>query len=427
MKVITFSKKVTVLTTHGEHKVEISANPGERLVFDDDNALTIQQNPGSANYIWEVSDLGPYLRELPPVKNWRRRRVLFYRNRGIGDQLISSALSRFFREILGAEAFQLSDRVHEPLWAFNPYIGNVPLSMPMHLDPVWRASRMVKTPTGWDEVPGKPFFHGAYFFESATEWDNDSEQPNVYDRIFGMCGLEPARIPAKFKRPIFSIQTEDINKRLDWLRQVGAAMNKDLSQGYIFLQIQSTNKVRSLPASLTEKVLYAANEFAEKRGLPILCGGSTPFSPEIAGLIAKTPMAINVATTMNNLRLYGSIVGGASIVIGPDSSALHFAAAFEVPALGIWGPFSPESRCRYYPNQIHLYHPELCPSCPCYNYLPELPFGKCPRGTMQTSCEVYEGVNYGEIAEALANLLPLPTYTEKRIPVLAGQPEAVGR
>ena len=37
MKVITFSKKVTVLTTHWEHKVEISANPGERLVFDDDN------------------------------------------------------------------------------------------------------------------------------------------------------------------------------------------------------------------------------------------------------------------------------------------------------------------------------------------------------------------------------------------------------
>jgi ADP-heptose:LPS heptosyltransferase len=398
MKVITFSKKVTVLTTHGEHKAEINANPGERLIFDDDNALTIQQNPGSVSYIHEVTDLNPLIRELPPVKNWRKRRVLFYRNRGIGDQLICSCLSRFFREILGAEAFQLSDRVHEPLWAYNPYIGNVPLSMPMHLDPVWRAK-------------GRPFFDAAFFFESATEWDNDSEQPNVYDRLFGMAGIEPSRVPAKFKRPIFSVQPDDINKRIDWLRQVGAAMKKDLTNGYIFLQIQATNKVRSLPFSLTEKVLSATNEFAESRDLPILCGGSTPFPPETAALISKTPLAINVATAINNIRLFGTVVGGASLVLGPDSSALHFAAAFEVPALGFWGPFSPGSRTAYYPNQIHLYHPELCPASPCYNYLPELPVTKCPRGTAQTSCEVFEGISYEEIAEAIEKLLPAVNYS----------------
>jgi ADP-heptose:LPS heptosyltransferase len=187
-------------------------------------------------------------------------------------------------------------------------------------------------------------------------------------------------------------------------------MNKDLSNGYIFLQIQATNKVRSLPFSLMEKVLAAVNEFGEQRNLPILCGGNIPFPPDIAGLIAKTPMAINVATTINNLRLFGAIVGGASLVIGPDSSALHFAAAFEVPALGFWGPFSPESRTRYYPNQIHLYHPELCPASPCYNYLPELPITKCPRGAQQTACEVYEGVSYGEILDAIGNLLPPVTH-----------------
>jgi ADP-heptose:LPS heptosyltransferase len=333
--------------------------------------------------------------------------VLFYRNRGIGDQLICSSLSRFFREILGAEAFQLSDRVHEPLWAYNPYIGNVPLSVPMHLDPVWRAK-------------GRPFFDAAYFFESATEWDNDSEQPNVYDRLFGMAGMEPSRVPAKFKRPIFSLQPDDINRRIDWLQRVGAAMRKDLTSGYIFLQIQATNKGRSLPASLTEKILTATEELAAKRGLPILCASNTPFPPEIAALITKTPSALNVATTINNLRLFGSIVGGASLVLGPDSSALHFAAAFEVPALGFWGPFSPESRTRYYPNQIHLHHPELCPACPCYNYLPELPIMKCPRGMQQTSCEVYEGITEKEIATALENLLPDVSYRlPLTVPLLA--------
>jgi ADP-heptose:LPS heptosyltransferase len=122
-------------------------------------------------------------------------------------------------------------------------------------------------------------------------------------------------------------------------------------------------------------------------------------------------MAINVATAINNIRLFGSIIGGASLVLGPDSSALHFAAAFEVPALGFWGPFSPGSRTAYYPNQIHLYHPELCPASPCYNYLPELPVTKCPRGTAQTSCEVFEGISYEEIAEAIEKLLPAVNYS----------------
>jgi ADP-heptose:LPS heptosyltransferase len=361
------------------------------LIFDDDNALTIQQNPGSARYIHEVSDLSPYIEEIRKPTHWAKKRVLFYRNRGIGDQLICSAASRFFTEMLGAECHQLADRVHEPIWGYNPYIQGAALSVPMHLDTVFRAK-------------GTPFFQGAFFFESITEWDSDGEQPNVYDRLFSMLGLDPARVSSKFKRPIISLQKPDVDKRIQWLQQVGSAVNKSCANGYIFFQPRATNKPRSLPNSLIEKVLFAANEYAEKLQIPILVADDKVLDPEIFDMVKRTPMAINVATAINHVRLLLSIICGATTVIGPDSAALHIAAAHEVPAVGIWGPFEPNSRCQYYLRQIHIHHKELCDNSPCYNYLPELPYPKCPRGAEQPHCECFDGVSIDEILEAIKNV-----------------------
>jgi len=393
VRILTFSRKVTVVTKTAGSVAEISCNGGERLIFNDDDALSIQQDPGSARYIESVSDLRPYLDEIAArhTGSWRNNRVLFYRNRGIGDQLIASAASRFFAEMLSAQCHQASERVHEPLWLGNPYIGGAAFSMPLHLDVVYRA----KSPA---------FASGAFFLESISEWDSDSEQSNVYDRLFGMLGLDPGRIAAKFKRPTLTLQKSDLELRNQWLRKVSAAVNKPLDHGYIFLQVAGTNKVRSLPPMLIEKTLFAANEYAAKLQIPILVTDNKPFAPEIVEMIRRTPQAINLAGAINSVRLLASIIAGSSVVIGPDSSALHIAAAFEVPAIGIWGPFSPESRTLYYPRQIQLFHAECCPHAPCFNYLPDLPVTKCPRGIQQPYCEVFEGVLVEEIFEALKNV-----------------------
>ena len=149
------------------------------------------------------------------------------------------------------------------------------------------------------------------------------------------------------------------------------------------------------------KALYSMNEFAAKLQIPILIADDKPLDAEVTKMVQSTPMAINVSTAINNVRLLLSIIGAANVVVGPDSSALHVAAAFEIPAVGLWGPFEPNSRCKYYPRQVHLYHPDLCPQAPCFNYLPELPAMKCPNGPNQRHCEVYEGIETEEIFEAL--------------------------
>jgi ADP-heptose:LPS heptosyltransferase len=385
MKVITFSQRVTVNTMHGEHLSEITCNPGVRLIFDDDNAASIATNTSSNSFILELSDLDAMLRDLPLISHYKKRRVLFYRNRGHGDQLILSGVARFFREVLQADVRVLSDRVHEGLWHGNPFILGVPLSCPLGLDAVWRAK-------------GRPFFDRSFFIESLTEWDTDGEQPNVYDRLYALCGIDPERVNAKYKRPVFALTNDDCEQRSAWLKRL--AIDR-----YILVQLRAANKGRSLPLKSSMIVLQAVNDVAHKKGLKALLTDDKALESELVEIISGMSEVINAARAIPSIRLFGALVAGASAVVGPDSSALHFAAAAETPALGLWGPFSPESRAKYYPRQAHIWHSSLCPSAPCFNFLPELPAAKCPHGAKQQSCECFDGVTYDEVYSALLELL----------------------
>lgn len=50
-----------------------------------------------------------------------------------------------------------------------------------------------------------------------------------------------------------------------------------------------------------------------------------------------------------SLRQVGAVLSLARFGVGPDSSLLHFAAAVDLPWLGIFGPTSGEVICRHYP------------------------------------------------------------------------------
>jgi ADP-heptose:LPS heptosyltransferase len=318
----------------------------------------------------------------------------FYRNRGLGDQLINSSLSRYFTEVLGARTYQASNKLHEPVWAFNPYAGGYPSSLPLNLD-----TTLFKK--------GTRFFQGLFFMESVSEWDTEQEQPNVYDRIFAMCGINPQNVAPKWKRPFFMMQKSDVDTREQFLKQFNnnESFQNFPQNGYFFVQSRATNVGRTIPAHILEKILSAASELAEKLKIPILCSDDLLFSEEVASVVRQFPSCIDISGQINSVRLYASLIESASLVIGPDSSAIHFAAAFETPALGIWGPFSPAARTKYYPRQIHLHHTDRCQYSPCFNYLPALPVNKCPKGQEQTSCEVFEGVTYEEVFGAINELI----------------------
>jgi ADP-heptose:LPS heptosyltransferase len=104
-----------------------------------------------------------------------------------------------------------------------------------------------------------------------------------------------------------------------------------------------------------ERVLEVASAEAARIGATIFCVKNTAFSPEIAALIKKTPHAVNLEKQLSTVTHFAELIAGASLFIGPDSSGLHLAAAFETPALGLWGSFHPDLRVKYYKNQVHIY------------------------------------------------------------------------
>lgn len=384
MKIVSFTRRVNLVINSGPSKTTISQNPGERILLDDVTAQILPTDPQTES----VSDFWPYYQNFvqrPP--KWRDKRVLFYRPRGFGDQLIASCLSRFFTEMLGARCYQLADKVHEQLWLGNPYIGGAPIEVPIALDALVRHK-------------SRPFFDYFFPFESVSEWDCEPEQENVYDRLFAIAGFR--EVPDRFKTPFFQITQADRDAFQDWILKTRINHEFGFDKGYILYQMRATNPGRTVPLEQQALVIQELN----KIGVPILCIDDEQLKKPFSEMLANFEHAHDMSGSIKHIRLLGTLIANSKLTVGPDSVAIHFAAASATPCLSIWGPFDPASRIKYYPKQIGLSHFEKCPNAPCFNYLPTLPANKCPGGDKQQYCECYKGVSSHEIEEALETLLP---------------------
>lgn len=393
MKVLTFSKRTTLHTTIAQHKSQIVVNPGTRIVLDDISAQAViapkdvaMTNGALPGYLLNYSDISPYLCKSPK-RDWKDRNVLFMRKRGIGDELCLTAIPRYFNDKFGANCYVLCHASTESIWQHNDTIRGV-VGEPLYLDSIHRDN-------------GRPFFEHSFFFESVTEWDSEPDQGNVYDTLFRMAGVNPKNVDDRYKKPYIRLHKDEQRGFLSW--QEGACSeyeSLDLSQGYIVHQLSTTNEVRNVPEKKELEILAAL----EKSNKPVLVVDDKLTTPDIDKFLGESKNIFNVTCRIPTLRLYFSIIAGASCVIGPDSSALHVAAAFDVPSIGLWGPFSYQSRAKYYPKHYPIWANHLCPNAPCYNFAPKLPFHLCPQGNNQKHCEVFEGISEKQVTDLLETL-----------------------
>jgi ADP-heptose:LPS heptosyltransferase len=75
---------------------------------------------------------------------------------------------------------------------------------------------------------------------------------------------------------------------------------------------------------------------------------------------AKQVHAVNASRDLPSLAQAVALIGELDLVIGPDSSMLHVAAAHRVPLIGLYGPFPSDLRLRYYKNAIGIDSVTLC-------------------------------------------------------------------
>ncbi|KPJ57899.1 MAG: hypothetical protein AMS15_09485 [Planctomycetes bacterium DG_23] len=123
--------------------------------------------------------------------------------------------------------------------------------------------------------------------------------------------------------------------------------------------------------------------------------------------IEDLPEGAAVAEDLS-LREVGALMGECSLLIGADSGLVHFAAAVETPALGLFGPTNPQTTLRFYPLADLLWRPEVgeevgC-GMPCY-YASERGFrcfgvGRCmlsisPASVVKRALEMLHSVGPG--------------------------------
>jgi heptosyltransferase-2 len=102
----------------------------------------------------------------------------------------------------------------------------------------------------------------------------------------------------------------------------------------------------------------------EDRGaVLVVCGPSERDAARAIVAAAGHPRVVSLAGLDLSIGLTKACVRRASLLITTDSGPRHFAAAFGVPVLTLFGPTHIAWTRTYHPHAIHLQHPVPCGPC----------------------------------------------------------------
>ncbi|MBD3400729.1 MAG: hypothetical protein GF399_10420 [Candidatus Coatesbacteria bacterium] len=191
-------------------------------------------------------------------------------------------------------------------------------------------------------------------FEGLIEGSSTGEpsRRNVYDLFFDHCGLDPSMITPESKRPCWKPAPGDLKKS----RRLYDQLTATTSRGVIGLQWRTSSILRTYPprrlAELCQQLVA--------EGYQVLLLGrprELPRGPLPAGIlrIGRQPITVLMA-----------LLPRLELLVAPDSFFTHAAAAQNVPTVALYGPFSADSRTKYYPRCRTL---EVSSDCaPCFKH-----------------------------------------------------------
>lgn len=264
--------------------------------------------------------------------------LMIYRQGALGDQLQLTSLTERIKSLYPrGRIFVVTGIGVDDIWLYNPTMEHL---------------RCVPTL----EFVKNCDYH--LMLEGMQENDVEVDQENVYDSMFANLGME---CPDDFKRPFIYLGDQDNQLRNEWHQ------NRPLGQ-YVVYQFSPSIESRMYPWSLG----YQAIAGLQKAGYRVVLVGQSKVIPE------APHGTLNLINRTKRFREMVPIVREAACVVCPDSSMGHLTAAFpEVPAVSLWGPFSPDCRVKHYTNHHPLWPRAVCPYSPCFVNAPKLPVERC--------------------------------------------------
>lgn len=319
-----------------------------------------------------------------------------HRSRGIGDLLFMTGPLAFLHHMSGGTAkFYVKSLVDR-----GTILANHPC---LHLQTA------LYGPTLYDTLP---LYRYHWFVESVTEFNEDHDQPNVYDVLFRQIGLNPDHIDKKFKRPTVGFSEADLRGLHVFYQAVWSERKIDLRcTPYYVVAPFSHGEVRMASLKLWLNLIHELSKVN-----PVIVVGSTrtaiPDSDISAGefvnvmksMCRKSSNIINILGE-TPLRSILTIISKAKCVLSLDSAPLYMAQACRVPAVSLWGPHSPSVRLGYDVDYMDLaiHKTQACVNSPCFAYA-GLPKTKCPQKDQQRWCSVLESITMEDVFEKITKL-----------------------
>jgi len=328
--------------------------PYDRYVVADCEFDTLKDRTPHTN--WEWSSFNSYERRYGG-QDLNGKRVCIYRHSAFGDQLMVSALPRYLKAKYPQALIHLYCHPSvQSMWYGNPFVDNSAISLPIPFDAMKRYDYHI-------------------FFEGMLEGNSETDQSCCYDDMFDFCGCR--NVPDGFKRPHFQSRPEDYKTFNDLA----------LSRPYLVYHLSPANPNRMYPWD--QGMDFIQRFHAERPDWMVLIVGQktlatgTKLEVNAAGMMqqGEYPWLVDLTDKTPDFRQLAAILENAKIVVCPDSSVMHLAAAFPQgpQVISLWGLFNPNDRMKYYPKNTPLYFPSVCPYAPCRSHNFELPLERCAK------------------------------------------------
>lgn len=332
---------------------------------------------------YTMSVFNPYFRPYGG-SDLNGKRLAFYRHAAYGDQLMATSVPVYLKHLF-------------PKAQIDVYAS------PEVLD-IWRGLPVKSYPAPLIFEATRAYdFH--LFYDQMLEEDREPDQENAFDSMFAYAGFKDA--PDVFKRP--KVVPED----QDFAELEAMGMGDWIKGKYLVYQLGAGNANRTYPpAQGGEFVRQFLNAYP---GWTVVLVGIDREGNQLREFMdAVGPWQEEVVCLVNQLRHFRSLiplVQNAGLVVCPDSSIGHLAAAFpRVPVISLWGLFAPSDRAKYYPNHRTLWPRTICPHAPCHNHEFKLPQKLCAAAKNAESgeqkwCNVLRAISPKDIGEMVESIL----------------------
>jgi ADP-heptose:LPS heptosyltransferase len=358
------------------------------------NANTVEALEGHIETVSDLKTASNY-HQLVGHPGISGSRILIerHRDRGIGDLLFTTGVMEYLQHISGN-----SCRIHTYALADKGqlFLGNHNLEH----------KTAFSGPIEYDTLP---LYDYHWFVESATEFDQEPDQLNVYDALFRQIAVDYTKVEPRFKRPYIYL-TEKDSQALDSLFFMSyEETGVDLRQsGYYVVAPFAYSSLRvanymmwyeTIKQLSKDKPVVVIGQISAKMPIPDMS------AMEFNGILSTLGKGVINLVGNLPLRTSAALISKASCFIGLDSGPLFIAQALRVPAISLWGTHHPGVRIGYDEPymEMAIWNQQSCRFSPCHSYL-GFPQNKCPLGEKQNVCEPLRSITPDQILEKIEKL-----------------------